>query len=170
MASSDPMHGGSYLHEESISFSPVIKLLYLAMLGVFVWAQTQGEPGPPWVLVLVGGLLVLIPLLFGRLRFRVDESAVTAEFGYLGWPARRIPISAIERARVVEYRPLRQFGGWGIRSGRLEGERTAVYSLRGNRGVLLELSNEIRVCGVRTKRFLLGCAEPERLTAAIDRS
>ena len=169
MATSGPARSGSYLHEESISFGPVVKLLYLAMLGVFVWAQTRDDAGPLWILLLVGGLLVLIPLLFGRLQFRVDESTVSAEFGYLGWPTQRIPISSIQRARVVDYRPLRQFGGWGIRCGRLEGERTAVYSLRGNRGALLELSNEIRVCGARTKRFLLGCTEPERLTAAIDK-
>ncbi len=36
----------AYRYEESISFHPLIKLLYVAMIGVFAWVQFQEDPGP----------------------------------------------------------------------------------------------------------------------------
>lgn len=157
----------AYRYEETVAFSPVVQSLYLVMLGVFVWAQFQAVPQIPWVPVLVGMLLLVLPAMFGRLVFRVDEEAVTATFGFLGWPVQRVLLSRIDEARVVSYRPIRQFGGWGIRAGRFEGKKTSIYSVRGHRGVLLELKEPQRVCGIETVRFILGTSEPERLVAAI---
>ena len=52
-------------------------------------------------------------------------------------------------------------------AGRLDGERTSVYTVRGTTGVLLELAEEQRISGFRSKRFLIGSLEPDRLSAAI---
>lgn len=157
----------AYRYEETVSFSPVVQFAYLVMLGFFVWVQFQAVPQLPWVPVLVGAGLLLLPAMFGRLVFRVDEEAVTATFGLLGWPAQRILLSRIATARIVSYRPIRQFGGWGIRTGRFEGKNTSIYSVRGDRGVLLELNEPRRICGFKTARFILGTTEPERLAAAM---
>ncbi len=67
------------------------------------------------------------------------------------------------QTEVVTYRPIRQFGGWGIRGGRFQGEFTGVYSLRGNRGLLLSLTKETRFSFFRARRLLLGSQEPEKL-------
>ncbi len=151
-------------------FHPVVEISYVGGLGFFVGAHWYAFPNVVSGAVLLGGaLLVFLPAMFGRLVIRVDDEAVTARFGFLGWPRQRVPLSHIERARAVSYHPLRQFGGWGIRAGKLEGELTGVYSVRGNRGVLLELTEPRRVCIVQAKRFLLGSREPERLVAAIRR-
>ncbi len=101
--------------EQTVSFSPIVQVLYLVAIGVFVWGQLQVVPDLPWIPLLIGAGLVILPAMFGRLVFQVDEEAVTARFGYLGWPAQRVILSRIERARIVSYRPIRQFGGWGIR-------------------------------------------------------
>ena len=108
--------------------------------------------------------------MFGRLVIQIDAEALSATFGFFGWPSQRIPLADIVRARAVTYRPIRTFGGWGIRCGAFEGETTSVYSVRGSRGVLLELSGERRIAGFRTRRFLVGSAEHERLSAAIGKS
>lgn len=57
-----------------------------------------------------------------------------------------------------------------LRIGRFEGEKTSIYSVRGNRGVLLELSEPQRICGLQSAPFILGTNEPERLAAAIGAS
>ena len=73
------------------------------------------------------------------------------------------------QTEVVTYRPIRQFGGWGIRGGRFQGEFTGVYSMRGNRGLFLSLTKETRFSFFRARRLLLGSQEPEKLQQAIDR-
>ena len=156
-----------YRYEETVSFYPVVQFLYLLGVAGLVGAQLAIVPTMPWVPAVIGVPLVLLPLAFGRLRIRVDAEMLTAEFGYLGWPIQRLPIANIIRARVVSYRPIFQFGGWGIRVGRLEGAKTSLYTVRGTTGVLLELAEEQRISGFRTERFLIGSLEPERLSAAI---
>ena len=156
-----------YRYEETVSFHPVVQFLYVLGVAGVVWAQVAALPTLPWVPAVIGVPLVLLPLMFGRLLIRMDADMLTAEFGYLGWPLQRVPITNIAHARVVTYRPIFQFGGWGIRAGRLDGERTSVYTVRGTTGVLLELAEEQRISGFRSKRFLIGSLEPDRLSAAI---
>ena len=155
----------SYRCHEEISLHPIVKIAYLAMLLAFV-AAALGNGGF-FVLLLVGLLLLTIPLLFGRLRIEVDEQSLRIRFGYLGWPKKDIPVEEILQTEVVTYRPIRQFGGWGIRGGRFQGERTGCYSMKGNRGLLLSLNNQIRVGFLRTRRLLIGTPEPEKLQLAI---
>lgn len=156
-----------FRYEETVSFHPVVQFLYLLGVAGIVWTQFATLPELRWVPVLVGASLILLPLMFGRLRIRIDAEMLTAEFGYLGWPIQQVPIANIVRARVVTYRPILQFGGWGIRAGRLEGEKTSVYTVRGTTGVLLELAQEQRLSGFRSKRFLVGSLEPERVVAVL---
>lgn len=156
-----------YRYEENVTFHPVVQVGYLLSIAFLVWAQMTGRSEVPWLGVAIGIPLVLLPLMFGRLLIRIDHTSLMAEFGYLGWPIQRIALANIAHARLVSYRPIRQFGGWGIRAGRLDGEQTSVYTVRGTTGVLLELTQEQRISGFRTKRFLVGSAEPERLIAAL---
>ena len=57
------------------------------------------------------------------------------------------------------YRPIADYGGWGIRAGR-DGER--VLNARGNRGVRLELADGTRL--------LIGSQRPEELAETIERA
>lgn len=155
----------SHRYREEVSFHPLVKLLFLLLPLVVVAGAASGPQRPGEILGLAATALVFVVvfLLFGRMVISVDESAVKVVFGYLGWPGRAIPLETIERAETVDYHPLLQFGGWGIRSGRFRNERTGCYSMRGNRGVLLSLRNKIRVCLTLSRQVLIGCDEPERL-------
>ncbi len=68
-------------------------------------------------------------------------------------------MASIVRIEVVSYRPLMDYGGWGIRVGR-DGER--VLNARGNRGVRIELTDGTRL--------LIGSQRPEALAVAIERT
>lgn len=63
-------------------------------------------------------LLVALPMVWTHsISVRIDNDAVTAHFGPLGWPEVRTPISRIRTASVQDIDPLR-WGGWGYRISR----------------------------------------------------
>lgn len=151
-------------HREEIRF---FSRTFLVIIAVFViaglWFVMTGISNAGWAIAVA----VLFPLLFGRLLITTADGMLSISFGYIGVFKKDIPFSEIRESRVVEYRPLRQFGGWGIRCGRFEGEPTGCYSMKGKRGLLLLLSNKVRVCLMKTDRLIIGCNEPERLKASI---
>lgn len=155
------------MYEENVGFHPIVQVAYVAGVAVLVWGQFRAVPTLPWISFVVGVPLLILPLMFGRLLIRMDTETLFVEFGYLGWPIQRVPLGNIARARVVSYKPIRHFGGWGIRAGKLDGELTSVYTVRGTKGVLLELNKEQRVSGWKTKRFLVGSKQPDRLVAVL---
>jgi hypothetical protein len=73
------------------------------------------------------------------------------------WPfaRRRIPANEIVSCEVRTYRPIREYGGWGVRYG----FGGMAYNMSGNRGVQLELAGG--------KRVLIGSQRPEELAAAL---
>lgn len=121
--------------------------------------------GRPWSLDfglgLVLGLLFLMIVIVILLHMttEVTPSSLRVWFGWVPTYRRLVPIDTIRSVDVVTYRPIADFGFWGIRSGR-DGERALIA--RGNRGVRLELTDG--------SRLLIGSQKPELLAAAIDRS
>jgi hypothetical protein len=107
--------------------------------------------GPLWILFGIGLALVFYCT---KLITEVRDDAVYVRFFPLAH--QRIPFEDIRRCEVRTYRPIREFGGWGIRYGR----GAKAYNVSGNRGVQLELSNG--------KRFLIGSGRPEELARAIE--
>jgi hypothetical protein len=53
---------------------------------------------------------------------------------FFPWRAKLIPFRDINRCEVRTYRPIREYGGWGIRYGR----NGKAYNVSGDRGVQLE--------------------------------
>ncbi len=122
------------------------------MTGAGLYEETQGFG--PW-LYAVGALLVLIALSLATLQMRtsIARDAITVRFGFL--KTTRIPVAEIARAEAVAYRPIRDYGGWGIRG---FGRRRAL-NVRGNRGVLVVRTNGATV--------LIGSQRPRELLAAL---
>ncbi|MFF4614349.1 hypothetical protein [Nonomuraea jabiensis] len=83
----------------------VLGLLYATGL---VAGGTATSVLPGLVLVLAAGVLT------SSVSVQVGDSRVVVQFGPLGWPARRIPLSRIESAWSETRHPA-EVGGWGIR-------------------------------------------------------
>ncbi len=66
-----------------------------------------------------------------------------------------IEYSDIQEFKSITYRPIREYGGWGIRSGP-EGK---AFNVQGNQGVELRLKNQSRI--------LIGSQQAEQLLAAL---
>lgn len=74
--------------------------------------------------------------------------------------SRRYPRSRIVAAEPVRYRPLRDYGGWGLRPGnRLRGVVGWAWTMRGNEGVQVDFSDG--------RRVLLGSQCPRELADAL---
>lgn len=161
----------AYRYREKVTLSPVINVLYLVMLVFVFWTLVQTAHDARGLLTMssVGLGLIAIASVFGRLVIEVDEEFFRATWGFIGWPKKEVPLSNIYRSEVITYKPIRQFGGWGIRCGRIDDQMTAAYTLRGDRGLRLFLTGEIKANFIKTRNFLVGSMEPERLQQAIGR-
>ncbi len=105
-----------------------------------------------WLLVGVG-----VPVFFmvARLVTEVREDGIYLRFIPFHWSGLRFPWNTIRHCDARIYRPIRDYGGWGIRFG-LSGK---AYNVSGNRGLQLELQNG--------KRILIGSQRTEEFGAAV---
>jgi hypothetical protein len=108
-------------------------------------------------LVLGIGLVVFVILFLLYMTTEVRPTDVRVWFGWVPIYRRIIPIDSVRRVEVVTFRPIADYGFWGIRSGR-DGERALIA--RGNQGVRLELADG--------SRLLIGSQRPEALAAAVE--
>jgi hypothetical protein len=135
-----------------------IALFCLYQRGQDPFAQ-DGLRGMAISLFALGGLAAPMLLAVGFLRMttEVTPTDVRVWFGWVPTYRRFVGIDQIRKIEVVTFRPARDHGGWGIRTGR-DGERA--LTARGNRGVRLELADG--------SRLLVGSQRPEALALAIE--
>lgn len=103
-----------------------------------------------WMLVGVGLPAFVIAL---RLDTIVDHERVLIRFRPL--TSKTICGSEIRSASVRSYRPMREFGGWGLRGFGFH----RAFTMNGNMGVQLVLASNDRI--------LIGSERPEELATAI---
>lgn len=112
-------------------------------LALLVVAVTALDAGILWMLV--SASLVVV----------VDRAAVRVRFRPFHRKDRVFPIEQITGAEAVTYRPIAEYGGWGIRRGRAGW----AYNVSGNRGVRLAFKDGTSL--------LIGSARPDELAGAI---
>ena len=149
--------------EEIILLNKTFLFILGAVVIAGLWLIAADISDEGWIVIVA----LLFPLLFGRLVITVENNTLKINYGYIDLIKKEIPLSEIKEIRVLEYSPIRQFGGWGIRCGKFEGEKTACYNLKGNKGLLLILSKKVRVCCMKTDRVIVGCEGAEALKEAI---
>jgi len=143
------------IFEENQSFRQLwLWTLMLAILAVLLVASLLTPESAPWIAL--GFVLAVTLLLYSmRLSVQVDTEAVRIRFFPI-WK-KTIPLVEIVRWEARTYRPILEFGGWGIRWSPF-GKGWA-YNVSGNQGVQLELANG--------KRILIGSQRAEELARAI---
>ncbi len=108
----------------------------------------------PWLYALAAFvLMILLAAVTASQTTRVTPEAVEVRFGVLYRTS--IPIADLVQAEAVAYRPIREYGGWGIRG---FGRRRAL-NMRGDRGVLLHKKDGSTI--------LIGSQKPRELLAAL---
>jgi hypothetical protein len=120
--------------------------------------RPHGEhPGPDWVLwVMTVFLCLCVPALLWILRLTVTVKSDGVHIRYYPFVNRTIPFSDIRAFQARRYHPIREFGGWGIRSGL--GKKSA-YNAKGDLGVELYLHDG--------RSIMVGSQQHGELAAAI---
>ena len=116
------------------------------------------NPAPDWVMWLLWLLFGIgLPILWHLSKLVVEVTDDRILVQYIPFVSRTIPFTQIKGYKARSYRPIREYGGWGIRWA--PGNRRA-YSVKGNKGVELELHSG--------QRIMIGSQKPEELVQAID--
>jgi hypothetical protein len=148
---------GPPLFVEQQRFLPrQLGLALLAGVAAFaIWAVTSIGPlqAREWTPLMVG---VGILLLFHLLELTVTVRPTEIDIRFRPLTRRRIPFVALRSCEARTYRPLREYGGWGVRRSWKGGW---AYNVRGNRGVQLQLEDGTSI--------LIGSQRADELAAAI---
>ena len=80
----------------------------------------------------------------GGLRFVVHSQGVEVSVGFYGIPLSTIPKEQIRSVELLDYSPMADFGGWGIRLGK---DKTVGYIVTGEQGVLIKTDGKSYLLG-----------------------
>lgn len=140
----------------------------MVVLGIFgyglveqlVFDRPWGDrPVSDGVLVLVSGGAMLFSggmlYIFYTLRLITAVSAGGLYVRFAPFPGKTIPFDDIHSCEARTYRPLAEYGGWGIKWGR----SGKAYNISGNRGAQLVMKDG--------RRILIGSQRADELAAAI---
>ena len=151
-------------HEEQ-RFGLWIRLLViiaaLGSIGLAFCAKTLDEvfTSPQIILVIFTGLLlpVFIAIFFCmiKLQTQVCSDGLYVRFFPIHIRFKKFNSENIDQYYVRTYRPLMEYGGWGIRFGK----NGKAYNIRGRQGLQLVLKNN--------KKLLIGSGEPEKIVEAM---
>ena len=108
--------------------------------------------------LLIGlAFLMFVVVFLLHMTTEVGTAGLRVCFGWAPTYPRIVSIDTIRSVEVVNYRPIADYGFWGVRAGR-DGEKA--FIARGNRGVRLEL--------IDGTKLLIGSQRPEALASVID--
>lgn len=125
------------------------------MNGPTIYQETQSFS--PWTVALLLAVIALVGAVLSlRLTTTVTSDALSVKYGFLY--KTRVPLTEIALAEAVEYAPLREYGGWGVRGTR----RRRALNARGNQGVLLTRADGTTL--------LVGSQRPRELLDALARA
>lgn len=125
---------------------------------VFGWGTDSGIGARVISIAAILGIGVAIRFIFGGLTALVQETRLLIYMGSIPLVKRSIPFADIVSIESVRYRPIAEFGGWGIRG---LGKKKA-WTARGNQAVVLTLPND--------RLLYVGSDSPEKLEEHIRRA
>jgi hypothetical protein len=143
--------------------NPFILMLLLAIIGMSIWALVQQvflgkpfgqNPAPDAFVILFSmfPIIFILFFLFMRLDTVIDEHQISVVLSPFG--RRTIEWKDVQKAYIRTYKPIMEYGGWGIRYG--FGNKGMAFNVDGNKGLQLELNNG--------KKILIGTKKANELS------
>ncbi len=133
----------------------LVGLVLLSLFGASIWKPELGEATDS---VHAVGATILVMLLVCRMRLVTQVTGETVTVRLWPFPSKTYAFSDVDSAVVRRYRPLGEYGGWGLRLG----TGGVAWNAYGDRGVELVLKNG--------KRVLVGSQDSQRLAEVVSAS
>lgn len=136
-----------YSFTESQKFKQVgLWIVFIGLNGLFAFGVIKqvftkeafgNKPLPSFVLVLLFLIVLAFTLFFRSLRLdtKIDAAGISVRFWPIQSAYKLFPWDKIEGAYIRTYKPIGEFGGWGIRG---DGRNRAL-NMSGNVGIQLSL-------------------------------
>jgi hypothetical protein len=140
--------------------APINLLFLFALVSQVGYGKTFGDkPMSDQELVFATALSFLPTLLIMLLKLEtvIRRDGIHYRFMPFQWKFRTIAWESAEKIYVRKYNPLREYGGWGLRTG-LSGKNGA-FNVSGDLGLQIEFNNG--------RKFLIGTQKSEELAAAL---
>ncbi len=138
---------------------PITVLIwYIAIMQIIFHTPIGNNPASESEALILWLLFgILFPIFFYRLKLttEVRHSGLYIRYSPLHLKFKKIPIDKETKHYMRTYKPITEYGGWGIKWG----PKGKVYNVSGNLGVQLEFKNG--------KKLLLGTQKPQQLEGAI---
>jgi len=166
------LHGNSAPRQAVIYFREVqrfrqpcywaIQIPALALVAYMVFRQlvlgkpVGQHPASNASLAIIAATIMLLVIWFLKLELITEVRDDVLEIRFRGLFVRRaIPLAEIRHFEAKTYRPIRDYGGWGVR----RGAGGTAYNVSGNRGVELKLADG--------KLVMIGSQSPEEFALAL---
>ncbi len=136
---------------------PLAWVIWVISAGVLLWMRIADLIDESFsIIAIVFVLTIILLVFFTTLRTEISEEGIS----YRMWPfhkkSKLLVWSDIERFEIRKYKPIREYGGWGMRFG-LHGK---AYNIKGNMGLQIKL--------VSGQSILLGTQRPDEMQQVLD--
>lgn len=144
--------------------------LVILTFGLWLWQFVQQiilgipfgkNPSPDIAIYVIG--IVPVGAFLVLLLIRLETTVTTEYISFRFLPFQRKPRILqkrdIRQWEVKHYQPIREYGGWGIRTGFKS--KGMAYSVKGNQGAYFEMNNG--------KKVLIGTQDPDGLEKALEK-
>jgi len=115
----------------------------------------EGQQSREIVLVSLMPLAILVLFWFMGLKTRIDKDGIYYRFFPFHFKEKYIAWADVEKMEVIQYSPLADYGGWGIRYGR----KGKAFNVSGNKGLFLTLKSG--------KHLLFGTKKEEEMREVV---
>ena len=160
-------HSKTYFKEEQRFRQPWL-IIFLILVSILLWIgiieriffgyKFGNKPAPDWIIILIWlAFGIGLPVFFFSIKLitEVRYDGIYLRFFPIHRKFKVYPYDEIEKYEVRTYRPIYEYGGWGIRYG----FKGRAYNVYGNKGIQLIFKNK--------KKLLIGSQKAEEFYNAI---
>lgn len=135
-----------------------INILFIfGFVQQIILGQALGDkPIDNTILILLTILVFFFFLLLSTcsLKTRITKKWIYIKYFPFHWVYKSYKREKITKIEIIKYDPIREFGGWGIRTGFFR--KRMVYNISGKQGILLEFENG--------KKIIIGTRKAEEIS------
>ena len=95
----------------------------------------------PKIIVIIILIFFMVYLNTMNFEYKIDEHFISYKYYPFHKDWNRIERNEVLEITIIKYKPLKEFGGWGIRSN----GRINAYTMWGNSGILITLKNGSKI-------------------------